>query len=522
MAYLMGIDVSTTGCKALIINEKGEGVASMVHEYPLSAPRPNWSEQAPVDWWQATVHSIREALEEAEIKGADIACLGLSGQMHGLVLLDKSDRVLRPAILWNDQRTGAECDDMARIIGRERLIEITCNPPLTGFTAPKILWVKKHEPEVYDKVAHILLPKDYIRYRLTGALATEVSDASGTLLFDVPGRCWSEKLLQKLGIDRRLLPDSFESPEVSGKISAAAAEETGLAEGTPVVGGGGDQAAGAVGNGIVKTGAISATIGTSGVVFAFSDSPKVDLPQARTQTCCHAVPGKWHIMGVSLSSGGSLRWFRDNLGQYEVAQAEFRSIDPYEVMTEEAAQAPPGSEGLVFLPYLTGERTPVIDPDAKGAWVGLNVRHTKGHLLRSIMEGVAYSLRDSLEIMKEMGIEAREIRVSGGGARSALWRQIQADVYNHTVLATTASEGPAFGVALLAGVGSGLFSSVEEACEATIKVVSETKPKRENVETYKRYFALYRGLYGALKETTQGIAGIICSEKEPSAEAKNG
>ena len=509
MAYLMGIDVSTTGSKALIINEKGEAVASAVHEYSISAPRPNWSEQNPADWWEATVHSIREATEEAEIKGADIVAIGLSGQMHGLVLLDESDNVLRPAILWNDQRTGPECDDLERIIGREHLIEITCNPPLTGFTAPKILWVKKHEPEIYQRAASILLPKDYIRYRLTGALATEVSDASGTLLFDVPKRCWSDELLQKLEIDRALLPDSFESPEVSGKISASASEEIGIPEGTPVVGGGGDQAAGAVGNGIVKTGAISATIGTSGVVFAFSDSPRVDLPKARTQTCCHAVPDKWHIMGVSLSSGGSFRWFRDSLGQFEVAQAEFRSIDPYDLMTEEAAKAPPGSEGLLFLPYLTGERTPVIDPDAKGAWVGLNVRHTKGHLIRSIMEGVAFSLRDSLEIMKEMGIEVREIRVSGGGARSALWRQIQADVYNHPVVTTTATEGPAFGVALLAGVGKGLFSSVREACEATIRVVSETKPIQENAEIYDRYYSLYRGLYGALKDTTDGIAGII-------------
>ena len=509
MAYLMGIDVSTTGSKALIINEKGEPVASVVHEYPIYAPRPNWSEQNPADWWEATVHSIREALEEAEIKGEEIAAIGLSGQMHGLVLLDASDNVLRPAILWNDQRTGPECDDLERIIGREHLIEITCNPPLTGFTAPKILWVKKHEPEIYERAVHILLPKDYIRYRLTGTLATEVSDASGTLLFDVPGRRWSDELLQKLEIDRALLPESFESPEVSGKISASAAEETCIPQGTPVVGGGGDQAAGAVGNGIVTTGAISATIGTSGVVFAFSDSPKVDLPRARTQTCCHAVPGKWHIMGVSLSSGGSLRWFRDSLGQFEVAQAEFRSIDPYDLMTEEAAKAPPGSEGLLFLPYLTGERTPVIDPDAKGAWVGLNVRHTKGHLIRSIMEGVAFSLRDSLEIIKEMGIEIREIRVSGGGARSALWRQIQADVYNHPVVTTTATEGPAFGVALLAGVGTGVFSSAREACEATIRVVSETKPIPENAIVYERYYCLYRGLYGALKKTTDGISKTV-------------
>lgn len=508
MALLCGIDVGTTGAKTLLTDEKGNILASVTEEYPLYAPRPLWSEQVPEDWWQGTVKSIRRVLRKARVKGHRVAGLGLSGQMHGSVFLDKNHKVLRPAILWNDQRTAEECAEITKTIGAKQLIRLTCNPALTGFTAPKVLWVRKHEPRVYDKTEKILLPKDYVRFRLTGEFATEVSDASGTLLLDVRRRRWSKPVLDALKIDKALLPDCFESHVVSGKISQLAAKETGLAVGTPVVGGGGDQAAGAVGNGIVTTGVISATLGTSGVVFAFSDEVKTD-PLGRAHTFCHAVPGKWHVMGVILAAGGSFRWFRDALGEAEIRAANKRKVDPYQVLCEEAAKAPLGCEGLFFLPYLTGERTPHADPHARACWIGITPRTGKAELIRSLLEGATYAMRDSLEIIKEMGIPVKQIRASGGGARSKFWRQLQADVYNHSVVTINATEGPAFGVALLAGVGAGVWKNVEEACLATIRVISTTRVNKKRAALYERHYHLFRSLYPALKESFADITRLV-------------
>jgi len=501
----MGIDVGTSGVKTLLCTEDGSILATETVEYPLYQPKPAWSEQHPADWWRATKQSVRRVLRSAKVNGAGVAGIGLSGQMHGSVFLDKAHRVLRPAILWNDQRTAAECDYITKKIGAARLIRLTCNPALTGFTAPKILWVRRHEPHVYDRVAKILLPKDYIRFLLTGEFATEVSDASGTLLFNVRRRTWSKPMLSELQIDRALLPASYESPEITGRVLPRIAAELGIAAGTPVVGGGGDQAAGAVGNGIVKTGVISATLGTSGVVFAFSDSVQTD-PRGRAHTFCHAVPGKWHVMGVVLSAGGSLQWFRNQLGGEERAAARRRGVDPYEVLCEEAAAAPPGAEGLLFLPYLTGERTPHADPFARGAYVGLTARHTKGHLVRATLEGITYAMRDSLEIIRGMKIPVRQIRVSGGGARSDLWRQIQADVYGQSVVTINASEGPAYGAALLAAVGTGAYSTVQQACDAAIRVTSRTRANKRRAARYQLYYPLYRKLYRSLKDDFRAIS----------------
>ena len=505
MSHLMGIDVGTTGVKVLIIDENGTVCASSVEEYPLSTPHPNWAEQNPEDWWDATIKAIRNVLEKSG--GASVEGIGLSGQMHGAVFIDRDGKVLRPCIMWCDQRTAKQCVYITETVGEDRLFELTCNPALTGFTAPKIVWVKEEENEVFRKAYKILLPKDYIRFLLTGVFATEVSDASGTVLFDVKKRRWSKEMLSALEIPEDLMPEVFESPEVSGRISAEASSLTGLAGGTPVVGGGGDQAAGAVGNGIVREGIISSTIGTSGVVFASCDEVRVE-PGRRLHTFCHAVPGKWHLMGVMLSAGGSLRWLRDAICHEEVREAKEKGIDPYDIMTEEASQAPPGCEGLIFLPYLSGERTPYPDPDARGVFFGLTLRHKKEHLIRSVMEGIAYGLRDSLELMKGIGARMSEVRASGGGARSSLWRQIQADVNNLEMQVISVDEGPAFGVALLAGVGVGIFNNVEEACSRTIKVKETIKPIKANVTIYERYYEIYHSLYPALKDTYKHIAEL--------------
>ena len=508
MAYLLGIDVGTSGTKTLLVDARGKIHASVTVEYPSYAPRPAWSEQDPEDWWRATVESIRQALRKAKVKGKQVAGLGLSGQMHGSVFLDKRGRVLRRAILWNDQRTGKECAEITRVAGgRRELIQMVSNPALTGFTAPKILWVRKHEPHLYDRTAKILLPKDYVRYRLTGEFATEVSDASGTLLLDVRGRQWSKKLLTLLEIDASLLPRVYESPEVSGRLSAQSAKATGLAAGTPVVGGGGDQAAGAVGNGIVRRGVISATLGTSGVIFAHADSVETD-PNGRVHTFCHAVPGKWHVMGVVLAAGGSLQWFRNTLCQDLVAAARKKKVDPYTLIDAEAAGVPAGADGLYFLPYLTGERTPHADPDARAAWVGLSNMHTRAHMARAVLEGATYAMRDCLEIISGMGVPIREIRVAGGGARSPFWRQMQADIYRKAVRTVSSREGPAYGVALLAGVGTGVWSSVPEACDATIKTRRQTHPRRATVERYKALYPEYGRLYHNLRDDFKRIAAL--------------
>lgn len=508
MAYLMGIDVGTTGTKTLLMKETGKILSSNVQEYSLHTPRPNWAEQNPEDWWVGVVKSINKVLSDSRIRGENVKGIGLSGQMHGSVFIGRNHKVLRPCILWCDQRTAKECDYITEKISKDRLIELTCNPALTGFTGGKVIWVRDNEPEVYQNTFKILLPKDYIRFRLTGSFATEVSDASGTLFLDVKKRKWSDEILEKLDVDRDLMPECFESPAISGRITREASRLTGLKAGTPVVGGGGDNAAAAVGSGIVKEGMVSSSIGTSGVVFAFSQKVKVD-PSTRVHTFCHAVPGKWHVMGVMLSAGGSLRWFRDNLGAQEVEEAKKRNLDPYEVLVEKASAVEPGCEGLIFLPYLAGERTPHANPNAKGVFFGLTLRHQKAHLIRSILEGVAFGLRDSLEIIRDMGISVKEVRALGGGARSSLWRQMQADIMNLEMTTLNVTEGAAFGAAILAGVGTGVYDSVEEACDNLILITSRTKPIRENVKVYDEYYKVYRSLYPALIEDFDNVSNLI-------------
>lgn len=509
MAYLLGIDIGTSGTKTLICDHKGKVLAAASAEHTSYAPKPGYSEQDPAEWWQATCKATRAVLKKARIKGSQVTGIGLSGQMHGSVFLGNGTKPLRKALLWNDQRTGEQCVQITQAAGgRERLIELVANPALTGFTAPKILWVRQHEPKVYEKTKHILLPKDYIRYCMTGEYATEVSDASGTLLLDVANRRWSDELLSILHIDKSLLPRMHESHEITGKLHKQAAEALGLAEGTPVVGGGGDQAAGAVGNGIVKPGIVSATLGTSGVVFAHAESPTRD-PQGRVHTMCHAVAGKWCVFGCMLSAAGSFQWFRNNLAELEMQIARKKNVDVYDLLTQQAAEAPIGSEGLFFLPYLTGERCPHPDPLARGAWIGLTNRTTRGMMIRALLEGVTYGMRDALEIMREMGIAVSEVRASGGGAKSAFWRQMQADVYGSPLVLTNASEGPAYGVALLAGVGTGVWSDVNQACNASIRTTTKIKPNRRSAQQYERFYPVYRKLYGDLKDRFAEIATLV-------------
>ncbi len=510
MAYLLGLDIGTSGTKTVLVEETGKIVSRALSEYPLLTPRPNWYEQDSEEWWTAVLATVRQALAVASVRGEEVRAVGLSGQMHGSVFLDAKGEAIRPTILWCDQRTQAQCDWITETVGQETVVAETCNPILTGFQAPKIIWLRDNEPENYARVRKVLLPKDYIRLRLTGEYATEVSDASGTSLLNVPQRRWSDVILDRIAIPREWLPEVHESQEVSGQITPAAAEATGLKAGTPVVGGGGDQASGAVGNGIVETGVVSSTIGTSGVVFAYLDQPLMDA-QLRTQTFCHAVPGKWHVMGVMQSAGGSLRWMRDTLCQIEKDRAAESGRDAYEYMTEAAASVPT-SEGLVFLPYLTGERCPHPNPNAKGVFSGLTIRHTKAHMIRAVLEGVAMGMRDSFEIMKAMGTPFKQVRASGGGARSKLWRQIQADVTGEPHVTINVDEGPAFGVALLAAVGCGVFPSVAEACRQTISVVDELTPQPSEVERHEGYYRLYRELYPQLEKSFDGAQALVDKE----------
>jgi len=508
MPHLLGIDIGTSGTKTLVCDEDGTVLATAMAEHPISSPKPGWSEQDPLDWWDATCKATKAVLKKAKLKAGDVGGIGLSGQMHGSVFLGDGPKPLRPALLWNDQRTAEQCAEIeSKAGGREALIELVANPALTGFTAPKILWVRQKEPKVYAKTRHVLLPKDYVRYRMTGEYATEVSDASGMLLLDVAKRAWSDKLLGLLDIDKALLAKLYESPEVTGTLSRDGAAALGLKEGIPVVGGAGDQAAGAVGNGIVAPGIVSATLGTSGVVFAHSDAPTRD-PGGRVHTMCHAVPGKWCVFGCMLSAGGSFQWLRNQLGQAEVAAAKKQKVDPYELLVAEAETAPAGSEGAFFLPYLTGERCPHPDPDARGGWVGLTARTTRAMLVRSLLEGVTYGMRDALEIMKNMGVPITQVRASGGGARSPFWRQLQADVYNQPIVLTNATEGPAYGVALLAGVGTGVWNGVEEACRKCIKQSEKINPNKKAAAKYEPFYRTYDKLYFDLKDRFREMASL--------------
>ncbi|MBN1203016.1 MAG: xylulokinase [Anaerolineae bacterium] len=496
MAYLLGLDVSTTGSKALIIDETGAVIASYTTPHPISHPKPLWSEQDPADWWNGMLTAIRAAVND--IDSADqIKAIGLTGQMHGLVCLDANNNVLRPAILWNDQRTGAECDAINEIIGAERHIQLTGNRPLTGFTSPKILWVRNHEPDIYAQIAHVLLPKDYIRFKLTGGYATDMADGAGMILLDVANRRWSDVVLRELDIPAEWMPDAYEGPAITGVVSDEAAAITGLKAGTPVVGGGGDQAAQATGVGAVEPGIVALTVGTSGVVFAPLASYAYE-PEGRLHAFCHAVPGQWHFMGVMLSAAGSLQWYRDTLAPDE----------DFGPLTDEAESIAPGCEGLVFLPYLTGERTPHPDPLARGAFVGLTARHTRAHLTRAVLEGVAFGLRDSFELIKssDAGV-INEVRVSGGGAKSPVWRQILADVFNAPLVVAEALEGAAFGAAVLAGVGGGVFSDVPTAAKALVSLGERVEPGPD-AASYADAYALYRDLYPALKPIFHRLADI--------------
>lgn len=498
MSYLLGIDIGTSGTKTLLCDHAGEVLATAMAEHDISSPKPGWSEQSPEQWWDATCKATRAVLKKAKVKKDQVTAIGLSGQMHGSVFLGDGPKPLRPALLWNDQRTAAQCDAIeTKAGGRKKLIDMVGNPALTGFTAPKILWVREHEPKIYAKTRHILLPKDYIRYCMTGEYATEVGDASGTLLLDVKKRDYNTKLLGLLDIDRALLADVHESHVVSGKLHKDGAAALGLAQGTPVVGGSGDQPAGAVGNGIVASGIVSATLGTSGVVFAHADTPTYDT-QGRVHTMCSAVEGKWCVFGCMLSAAGSYQWLRNTIGEPEIAAAKKQKTDPYVLLDKLAADAPAGSDGLFFLPYLTGERCPYPNPNARGAWVGLTSRHHKKHLVRSVLEGVTFGMADQLKIMDDMGVKLTTVRLSGGGAKSPLWRQLQADIYGKRVATINADEGPAYGVALLAGVGTGVWSTVPEACKATITETQRLVPDRKLARLYPAYHAQYTRLYHAL------------------------
>lgn len=496
MAHVIGIDASTTATKAVLIDETGTVHGVGTTEYGFEVPRPLWSEQSPTLWWDATIASIRSVLATTGVAGTDVAAVGLTGQMHGLVLLGTGGEILRPAILWNDQRTAAECDVIRQAVGPERLIELTGNDALTGFTAPKLVWVRDHEPDVWARIAHVLLPKDYVRLQLTGDYALDKADGAGTILFDLATRDWSPEVLAALGIDPRWLPPTFEGPQVTGVVSAVAAAATGLRAGTPVVAGGGDQAANAVGVGVIDPGAMALSLGTSGVVFAATDRP---IHEARgvVHAFCHAVPERWHMMSVMLSAAGSLRWFRDTLAPGE----------DFGALVAAAAEVPAGSDGLLFLPYLTGERSPHPDPLARGAFVGLTVRHDRRHLTRAVLEGVAFGLRDGLDLMTAAGMPVpRQIRASGGGTASPLWRQILADVLETELATVDTTEGAAYGAGLLASVAAGWFPSATAAASAVVHATPVAAPGPDAAR-YREVHTTYRGLYPALSPSFGRLAG---------------
>lgn len=507
MEYVLGIDIGTSGTKTVLFDKDANVIASHTIEYPMYQPHNGWAEQKPEDWWNAVAGTCKEVVSKSGVDAKEIKGIGLSGQMHGLVMLDKDNQVIRPSIIWCDQRTAKECEEIEAKVGRERLIEITANPALTGFTASKIMWVKNNEPENYAKCAHILLPKDYIRFMLTGKYATEVSDASGMQLLDVPKRDWSDEVLEKLGIDKTLLGKVYESPEVTGTVTDEAAALTGLYPGTKVVGGAGDNAAAAVGTGVVKDGRAFTTIGTSGVVFAHTSKISID-PKGRVHTFCCAVPGAWHVMGVTQGAGLSLQWTRNNICTEEMNQAKAEGVDPYYIMDKEADSVAIGSERLLYLPYLMGERTPHLDPNARGTFFGLSAMHKRPHIIRSVMEGVSFSLMDCLSVFGEMDIKADSMIACGGGGTSKVWRKMLSDIYNCEISTIDSKEGPALGVAILAMVGTGMYSSVEEACDAVIRKGTTTVPDADNHERYMKFYDIYRKLYISNKENFAKLAGL--------------
>jgi xylulokinase len=506
MEYFLGVDLGTSAVKCILVDLKGKVKGSYSAEYPLLQPHPGWAEQNPEDWWLGTIKAIRGLLELSGIAGSDVSGIGLSGQMHGSVFLDAEQQVIRPALLWCDQRTTEQCEEIESLVGREELGQLTGNRALTGFTAPKILWLRQHEPEHYARVRHLLLPKDYVRLRLTGAFGMDMADASGTLLLDVARRRWSQTVAERLSIPLEWLPPLFESGDVAGQLLPEAAGLTGLAAGTQVVAGGGDQACGAVGVGVVRQGIASVALGTSGVVFVHDDAYQVDEAY-RLHSFCHGVPGKWHRMGVMLAAGGSLQWWRNHFAHEELERARQEGKDVYELLTSLAETAPLGSEGLLFLPYLTGERTPHPDPKARGAFIGLNLRHSKAHLIRAVLEGITFGLRDSLELMKESGIAIHELRVNGGGAKSPFWRQMIADIFGVPVVTVNSTDGPAYGAAVMAASGV-LHRDIMELCDEWIQVVDRVEPNPKLHAEYEAYYKIYRSLYGTLQSTFHQLSDL--------------
>ncbi len=493
MASLLGIDVGTSGSRVVIVNQDGRVAASATAEHaPFTSPKTAWAEQEPEDWWRASSEAIRAALRKSGVKPGSILAVGLSGQMHGSVLLDENGQVMRPAIIWCDQRTEEECRWLTGTLGAARLLELTSNPALTNFTLPKLLWVRAHEPNVWKRVRRVLLPKDFVRLRLSGEYATDVADASGTLMLDVAHRRWSQEIVDAAGLDLAVLPRVYESSDICARVSSNAGAETGIPEGTPIVAGAGDQAAGAIGMGITRPGAVSVTIGTSGVVFAATDRPALD-PKGRLHTFCHAIPDRWHVMGVTQAAGLSLRWLREQLGM--TAQGD----EAYALMTKEAATIEPGADGVLWAPYLMGERTPHLDPRIRAGLIGLAATHTRGHIVRAVLEGVAFSLRDSFTIFNELDVPVRRVRLGGGGARSALWREIQANVYGHPVETVDADEGAAYGAALLAGVGAGVWPSVDDACDRLVRSSVAASPNESTLALMNERYAAFRRLYPALR-----------------------
>lgn len=507
MSYVIGVDCGTSGTKTVLFDGKGSVVASETIEYPMYQPKNGYAEQEPSDWANAMVNTIKSVMARSRVKKEDVKGIGISGQMHGLVLLDNENNVLRRSIIWCDQRTAHEVEEMNRIVGRERLVEITANPALTGWTAAKILWIKNNEPDIYSRIAHILLPKDYLRFVLTHEYATEVSDASGMQLLDVPNRRWSDELLSAFEIDKQWLGKVYESCEVTATLTRSMAEELGLCEGTIVVGGAGDNAAAAVGTGVVEDGKAFTTIGTSGVVFAHTSKISIDK-QGRVHTCCAAVPNTWHVMGVTQGAGLSLKWFRDNFCMTEKETAKLMGVDEYYLMDKQAEEVPVGANRLLYLPYLMGERTPHLDPDARGVFFGLSAIHTRRDMLRSVMEGVTYSLRDCIEVFREMGVNVSDMMACGGGGSSPLWRSMLADLFNSSVKTAASKEGPALGVGILAAVGAGFYSSVAEACAEIVKIDKVQTPNEKNVNEYDKYYQLYREIYPALKDKFSKLASL--------------
>ncbi len=504
-ALLVGIDVGTSGAKVVLVDETGHVVAEAVREVPSYAPYPLWSEQDPDDWLRAAFAALRDVIDRSGVRPERIAGVGVAGQMHGLVLLGSDGAPLRRAILWNDQRTGSQCEAVTARLGLDVLLARTGNAMLPGFTAPKLLWVREHEPDIWRQAASFALPKDYVRDRLTDVRATDVSDASGTSVFDVTKRAWSDAMFVDLGLDRALAPDCAESCTVIGHVTGEAARATGLVAGTPVVAGAGDQAAQALGAGLAREGDVCVTIGTSGVVFAPTAAPRIE-PRGRLHAFCHAVPGMWHVMGVMLSAGGSLRWYRDALCAELATAARDAGRDPYDDLLIEAANVSPGAEGLLFLPYLTGERTPHPDPLARGVFVGLTTRHSRAHLTRAVIEGVGFGLLDALKLVREAGVETQSVRVSGGGATSPLWRQILATQFGVPVVTLAAQHGASFGAALLAGVGAGVFSDVGAACDTAVRIADMTSPTASWSSRYRDLYATYRSLYDALRPSFAELA----------------